>query len=91
MALATEQPGAIAGVVLNDIGPLIEPSGLMRIKGYVGKLPEPRRFSRKAPKFCAACPRRTFQSSMPPTGSPSHGAAGANTMDAWSRLTIRRS
>ncbi len=42
MALAIKQPGAMAGVVLNDIGPVIEPKGLFRIKGYVGKLPEPR-------------------------------------------------
>ena len=39
MALAAVEPGAIAGVVLNDIGPAIEAKGLMRIKGYVGKLP----------------------------------------------------
>jgi pimeloyl-ACP methyl ester carboxylesterase len=42
MALAAVEPGAIAGVVLNDIGPEIEAKGLMRIKGYVGKLPQPR-------------------------------------------------
>jgi len=42
MALAAVQPGAVAGVVLNDIGPVIEPAGLLRIKGYIGKLPEPK-------------------------------------------------
>ena len=42
MALAVMRPSMIKGVVLNDIGPVLEPKGLARIRGYVGKLPQPR-------------------------------------------------
>ncbi len=42
MMLAVLPPIAVAGVILNDIGPVMEPRGLMRIKQYVGKLPVPR-------------------------------------------------
>ena len=41
MALAAAQPGAVGAVVLNDIGPVIEREGLIRIAGYVGKTPLP--------------------------------------------------
>lgn len=41
MALTSIAPNRIAGAILNDIGPVIDLPGLLRIKSYVGKLGRP--------------------------------------------------
>jgi len=60
MMLASVRPAAVAGVVLNDIGPVIDPKGLVRIKGYVGKLPQPSNFNDAATVL-----RRLFGAQFP--------------------------
>lgn len=42
MIMAAMQPSTIKLAVLNDIGPVIERDGLMRIASYVGRVPLPR-------------------------------------------------
>lgn len=40
--LAAAQPTRIGAVVLNDIGPIVDMDGLVRIAGYVGRTPVPK-------------------------------------------------
>lgn len=37
MVMNALRPGSIASLVLNDVGPVLDPSGLARIQGYVGQ------------------------------------------------------
>jgi pimeloyl-ACP methyl ester carboxylesterase len=48
MTLATKRADLLAGVVLNDIGPVVDTAGVMRIKSYVGKLRQPASFEQGA-------------------------------------------
>ncbi|MFD2180956.1 alpha/beta fold hydrolase [Rhodoplanes azumiensis] len=48
LAMAAVKPDAIAGAVLNDIGPVIEIAGIARIKTYVGRAGSPPGFAEGA-------------------------------------------
>jgi pimeloyl-ACP methyl ester carboxylesterase len=48
MFMAAMRPGAIGAVVLNDIGPVIERDGLLRIVAYVGRVPLPQSWEEAA-------------------------------------------
>ncbi len=76
MLLAPVRATAIAGCVLNDIGPEIELKGLMRIKSYVGKLPRAASFPEAGEVL-----RRLFASQFP--------AWNDNDWVAYARLTFK--
>jgi pimeloyl-ACP methyl ester carboxylesterase len=54
MVLAAAQPSLIGAVILNDIGPVIERSGLLRISGFVGKSAPPLTWESAAHRIASA-------------------------------------
>ena len=71
MLLATVRPQALAAAILNDIGPVIELSGLLRIKSYVGKLPAPENYA-----DAAGILRGLFAAQFPALGDQSKAIPG---------------
>jgi pimeloyl-ACP methyl ester carboxylesterase len=76
MVLATIRPTVIAGVILNDIGPVIETNGLLRIKSYLGRLPQPKSFDEAADNL-----RRVFGADFP--------KLDASDWMLWARRTFK--
>jgi pimeloyl-ACP methyl ester carboxylesterase len=59
MLMGVLRPAAIGAVVLNDIGPVIEPEGLARIVAYIGRVPLPATW-KEAADLVAEMNRRQF-------------------------------
>lgn len=57
MVLGAAQPTRIGAVVLNDIGPVIDMQGLIRIAGYVGRTPVPKSWGDAARVVRQLCER----------------------------------
>ena len=46
MLLATVRPAAIGRIILNDLGPVLEPDGIARLLGYLENMPAARKLAR---------------------------------------------
>ena len=60
MVLAASRPNLVTRIVLNDVGPEVDPAGLERIRGYAGKAPSARSWSEAAAQL-----RLTFGAAWP--------------------------
>ncbi len=77
MVIAATRPELAAGIILNDIGPELEMSGLMKIKGYLGPPVTPRTWSEAAGGL-----QRLFGSVFP--------ALTSDDWMAWARRAFRQ-
>ena len=41
MLLAAVRPGGLGSIILNDLGPVLEPGGVARVLGYLANMPQP--------------------------------------------------
>jgi pimeloyl-ACP methyl ester carboxylesterase len=73
MMLGFSHPARIAGIVLNDVGPEIDPVGIERIKQYAGRLP----------------PARTWNEAAAQTRAVYGGAWPGLAADRWATLARR--
>ena len=60
MLLTATQPGLVAGVILNDVGPEVAPEGLARIASYVGRAAPPATWDE-----AIVIVRATYENGMP--------------------------
>ena len=73
MMLGASHPARIAGIVLNDVGPEIDPVGIERIKQYAGRLP----------------PARTWKAAVSQTVAVYGDAWPGLVPDRWAALARR--
>jgi pimeloyl-ACP methyl ester carboxylesterase len=73
MMLGVSHPARIAGIVLNDVGPEIDPVGIERIKQYAGRLP----------------PARTWNEAVAQTRTVYGDACPGLAWDRWEALARR--
>lgn len=60
MLLAAARPSALGSIILNDLGPVLEPGGVARLVGYLANMPNPANWSEAADIM-----RSMYQKSFP--------------------------